>query len=79
MGSSSYKRIYVNGKRICEHRHLMEQQLGRSLARREHVHHIDGDRYNNKLNNLELVDSGDHCRIHVALKNTGQSRPRRKV
>lgn len=40
--------------RIREHRMVMELHLGRALARREVVHHINGDRTDNRLENLEL-------------------------
>lgn len=45
----AYKHGYV-----LEHRYLMSEHLGRPLLRQEHVHHIDGDRLNNNLSNLEL-------------------------
>ena len=37
-----------------EHRAVMEQHLGRKLKMHETVHHKDGDRQNNALDNLEL-------------------------
>lgn len=43
-----------NGKRIFEHRLVMEKHLGRKLKRTEVVHHIDGSRSNNKIDNLML-------------------------
>lgn len=58
--------IYVNGTRIYEHRHIMEQYLGRKLSRKEHVHHRDGNKINNSLNNLELVNPSDHARDHIS-------------
>lgn len=42
----------------------MEQHLGRKLSRKEHVHHIDGNRKNNLLSNLQVLSSTDHSRIH---------------
>lgn len=33
----------------------MEQQLGRKLESNEIVYHIDGDKYNNELSNLEVI------------------------
>jgi hypothetical protein len=49
-----YKVFYKNGKHIKEHRYVMEQHLGRKLSQNEHIHHIDGNRLNNNLKNLEI-------------------------
>lgn len=39
---------------IREHRYVMEQHIGRYLLPEEVVHHIDGNRTNNDISNLEL-------------------------
>jgi hypothetical protein len=50
---------------IYEHRQVMEQSLGRLLTTREHVHHKNHDRTDNRLENLELMDTSDHAREHI--------------
>lgn len=50
---------------IAEHRLLMEKQLGRFLKPEEEVHHFDGNRLNNKINNLYLFeDKSTHLKFH---------------
>jgi HNH endonuclease len=49
-----YRLVTDKGRPIREHRFVMEQHLGRRLARHEHVHHRNGIRHDNRIENLEL-------------------------
>lgn len=62
--SKGYLRYRINGVMTREHRYVMEQHLGRKLETSEVVHHIDGDRLNNNIDNLEVMSVGEHTRFH---------------
>lgn len=47
-----------------KHRWLMENHLGRKLKENEHVHHIDGNKLNNDLSNLEVLTPREHALRH---------------
>lgn len=51
---SGYRQFKINGKAFLEHRMIMEKYLGRKLTKYENIHHINGDRLDNRLENLEL-------------------------
>lgn len=55
-----YWRITVNGKRFLEHRYIMEQFLKRPLSDDEHIHHINGIKTDNRIDNLRIVSEHFH-------------------
>jgi len=59
-----YKQAKVNGQKRLAHRVVVERHLGRSLLRSEQVHHINGDRTDNRVENLQILTSGEHSRLH---------------
>ncbi len=57
--SKGYRRLTdprpdAPSKYILEHRLVMEIELGRFLDKYENVHHINGDRLDNRIENLEI-------------------------
>jgi len=85
---SGYKMIRVPDHPYCdkkgyvrEHRLVMEEYLGRILDPYELVHHINRDRGDNRIENLELVLSAEHAKHHhIGKKGRGpDKKPRKKA
>lgn len=61
---------YLQYSNRRQHRVIMEEYLGRKLARGEHVHHKNGIKTDNRLENLEVVNAKKHIgEIHKRPKN----------
>jgi hypothetical protein len=59
INSCGYRVIYSRPlkKYILEHRFVYEQHYGINLNNNQNIHHINGDRLDNRIENLELWDS----------------------
>ena len=55
-----------DGTTIDEHRYIMQEHLGRKLERWEVVHHINENKKDNDIDNLELMTLSEHSRQHMS-------------
>ena len=60
-----FGRVYV-----YEHRRIIEKQLGRYLTSSEIVHHKDGNKLNNSVDNLELCSSIAEHKVEHRTQNS---------
>lgn len=52
---------------VMQHRLVVERSLGRYLLPTELVHHINGDKQDNRLENLEITNQSAHIKHHKAV------------
>lgn len=63
-----YVKEHGSNKYAFNHRLRVSQHLGRPLTKEEVVHHLDGDKLNNYIENLWLCDAKKHNAAHRSLE-----------
>lgn len=59
---------YYNYRSELNHRKIYQAHYNIILKPNQPIHHIDGDKLNNDINNLYLTDVSEHTKIHKQLE-----------
>jgi hypothetical protein len=60
-----YRNLWKNGKKVLEHRWIMQNHLGRELKTSEHIHHINENKLDNRIETLKIVNNSSHKKFHI--------------
>lgn len=65
---AGYRKVSIDGEDIREHRRIVEETFGIKLESNKIIHHKDGNKINNSLDNLEVMTASEHMKLHWQLR-----------
>ena len=60
----NYNKIKISGYIIPEHRAIWELHYG-EIPKGYHIHHVNGNKKDNKIQNLECISRKEHGKKHL--------------
>ena len=63
--TDGYVVVWTPEGEMLEHQYVVEKHIGRKLFPSEVIHHIDRNKQNNDINNLQIMGRSDHAKVHA--------------
>lgn len=61
---NKYLQKKINGKKVLAHRYIYQEFINRPLSKGELIHHKNGDKSDNRIENLEIMTPKEHSKHH---------------
>lgn len=74
VGKRGYLLIYIPQKGWKKYHHYIWEKENPPVPKGFVLHHIDEDRFNNKIDNLQIITNSEHGKLHMTEERKEQSR-----